>query len=149
MLLACVIGPLFRYLKLLPMYKAHEGIAYGIVSVYGFLFAVAIYYYRPSFLRSRAVSTVLPAALVLASVCSVILYLTTMNRSIRMETEFATSVGVESSQLTADQILTRTAFENVPLSTRLILFYLLAFFGAETALILFALKEYAQPWRKT
>lgn len=141
-LLACVIAPIFRYLKLLPMYKAHEGLALGIVSVYGFLLAVAIFYYRPAFLRSRKGSGLLPAVMLVLSFVSIILYLVAINRSIRMETDFAISVGVAASELIPGEILARTALENIPLSASLIASYLLAFFGAETALVIFALREY-------
>ncbi|HEX6546693.1 MAG TPA: hypothetical protein VF023_10325, partial [Bryobacteraceae bacterium] len=96
------------------MYSSHESLATGIVSVYGFLFAAALFYYRPALLRKRFLNRLLPAILILLSAGSLFAYWVVLQKSIRQETDLARQLGVRSDQLTSEQILSRTSLQSVP-----------------------------------
>src|SRR5579862_4363383 len=74
-LIACLIGPITKYLHLVPVYKDHENVLACVTALYGFLLAAALFYYRPAFVRSRRqagrlgdkVVLLLPAVLLIAS----------------------------------------------------------------------------------
>jgi hypothetical protein len=143
-LIACVIGPINKYLHLIPMYEAHENVVTSVVSVYGFLFAAAVFHYQPTLFRRAAVRKMLPLVLILVSVISLFLYTTLIQNSIRKKTDLARRLGVESSQLSPVEIMARTGFPNIPYGTSLLTLYLIGFFGAETGLITLALLEYVK-----
>ena len=147
-LLACLIGPLSKYFHLIPMYSSHENLATGIVSVYGFLFAAALLYYRPALLGQRLLTRLLPAILILLSIASLFAYWILLQDSIRQETDLARRLGVRSEQLASEQILSRTSLQSIPNGTPLLACYLLSFFGAESVLVILALNEYREPRRK-
>jgi hypothetical protein len=147
-LIACLIGPLNKYFHLVPMYRSQENVATGIVSIYGFLFAAALLHYRPALFRKRLLSKLLPVVLIVASVGSLAWYTVLIQNSIRKETELARELGVRADQLTSEQILSRTSLQNVPIGSALLAWYLMSFFGAETALIVFALAEYGKSRRQ-
>jgi hypothetical protein len=147
LLLACLIGPLSKYFHLIPMYSSHESLATGIVSVYGFLFAAALFYYRPALLRKRFLNRLLPAILILLSAGSLFAYWIVLQKSIRQETDLARQLGVRSDQLTSEQILSRTSLQSVPNGIPLLACYLVSFFGAESVLVILALNEYGRPRR--
>ncbi len=148
-LIACLIGPMSKYFHLIPMYASHENLATGIVFVYGFLFAAALFHYRPALLRSRTLAKLLPATLILLSVGSLFWYSVLIQDSIRQKTDLARRLGVRSEELTSEQILSRTSLQNVPNGTALLAWYLLSFFGAETGLIMLALHEFGKPAGRT
>jgi hypothetical protein len=147
LLLACLIGPLSKYFHLIPMYSSHENLATGIVSVYGFLFAAALFYYRPALLRKRLLTRLLPAILILLSAGSLFAYWIVLQNSIRQETDLARRLGVRSDQLASEQILSRTSLQSIPNGTPLLACYLVSFFGAESVLVILALNEYKKPRR--
>jgi hypothetical protein len=141
-LIACLIGPISKYFHLIPIYKAHENLATGVVSVYGFLFAAALFRYQPPLSRRSKVWKLVPLILILLSVLSLVLYISVIQDSVRREADMAGRLGVIPSQLSYEEILARTSFPNIPRGNILLTTYLVSFFGAETALITFALLEY-------
>lgn len=150
-LLACLIGPIAKYLHLLPIYKDHENLLASLTALYGLLLAAALFYYRPAFLqpkRSRRsgkiagnVVLLLPAALLVVSIGSFFRYTALVQNSIRTERGRLIEL-VEPSQLSAEEILARTDFANIPDGGRLLHWYLMTFLAAETSLVLMALSEY-------
>lgn len=148
-LIACLIGPMSKYFHLIPMYSSHENLATGIVSVYGFLFASALLYYRPALLSGRRLMKLLPAALILLSVGSLFAYWILIQGSIRQETDLARRLGVKSDQLASEQILLRTSLPSIPNGTPLLTCYLLSFFAAESGIVILALNEYKKPRRRS
>ena len=147
-LLACLIGPLSKYFHLIPMYSSHENLATGIVSVYGFLFAAGLLYYRPALLSKRLLTRLLPAILILLSAGSLFAYWMLFQGSIRQETDLARRLGVRSDQLASEQILSRTSLQSIPNGTPLLGCYLLSFFAAESGIVMLALNEYKKPRRR-
>lgn len=144
-LIACLIGPISKYFHFVHMYAAQENLAAGLVAVYGFLLAAALFYYRPALFRRRTVRKLLPALLILISIASLLRYVLLIQDSIREETELAGRLGVVASQLSSAEILARTGFENIPHGSALLAWYLSSFFAAESALIVLALLEYVKP----
>lgn len=144
-LIACLIGPLGKYFHFVPMYRAQENLAAGIVAVYGFLLAAALFYYRPALFRRRTFRKLLPAALILISLAALLRYVALIQTSIREETDLASELGVVASQLSPSQIMARTGPENIPQGSALLAWYLSSFFAAESALIVLALLEYVKP----
>lgn len=142
-LIACLIGPLNKYLRLVPMYASEEDLATGIVFVYGFLFAAALLHYRPALLQQRTLARVLPAALIVLSIAFLLWYMVLIQASIRSETDLARRLGVRFDQLASEQILARTSLANIPNGTTLLACYLASFFAAETGLVMLALNELA------
>ena len=147
-LTACLIGPLNKYFHLIPMYRAQENLLTAIVFVYGFLFTASLLHYRPALLRRRTLLKLLPALLILVSIGSLTLYTVLIQASIRKETELARELGVRSDQLASEQILSRTSLQNVPNGSALLIWYLVAFFGAETGLVILALEEYGRAGKR-
>jgi hypothetical protein len=147
-LIACLIGPMSKYFHLIPMYSSHEGLATGIVSVYGFLFAAALFYYRPALIRGRRLTRLLPAILIAFSFGALFGYWILIQNSIRQETDLARRLGVRSDQLAPDQVLSRTSLQSIPNGTPLLACYLASFFAAESGIILLALNEYKKPRRR-
>src|SRR6185312_3394714 len=140
-LLACLIGPLSKYFHLIPMYSSHENLATGIVSVYGFLFAAALLYYRPALLGKHLLTKLLPAILILVSAASLFAYWIFLQSSIRQETDLTRRLGVRADQLVSEQILSRTSLQSIPNGTPILACYLLSFFAAESGIIMLALNE--------
>lgn len=147
-LIACLIGPMSKYFHLVPMYASHENLATGIVFVYGFLFAAALFYYRPALVQKRTLARLLPAILILLSIGSLFWYSVLIENSIRQETDLVRRLGVRSDELASEQILSRTSLQSIPNGTALLAWYLASFFSAETGLILLALNEYRKPARR-
>jgi hypothetical protein len=141
-LIACTIGPLNKYFQVVPTYKAHEDLLAGATSLYGFLFAAALFHYRPSINRAKLLSMLLPAILLAVSIGSLFRYATVVQDSVHQKRDLAGSLGVEASQLATGEILARSAFENIPRGTELLAWYLTSFLAAETSLVLMALAEY-------
>ena len=151
-LIAVLIGPMTKYLHLMPVYKDHENVLACVTTLYGFLLAAALFYYRPAFDRSRRsrqgargvgdkLVLLLPAVLLAVSIGSFFRYTMLAQDSIRTErgglTEF-----VVPSQLSSEQILARTDFTNIPNGSSLLIWYLAMFLAAETSLVVMALGEY-------
>lgn len=131
------------------MYSSHESLATGIVSVYGFLFAAALFYYRPALVRGHVLIRLLPAVLILLSVGSLMGYWILVQNSIKQETDLARRLGVRSDQLTSEQILSRTSLQSIPNGTPLLACYFVSFFAAESGIILLALNEYKKLRRRS
>lgn len=146
-LIACLIGPISKYLHLVQMYSAQENLAAGIAAVYGFLLAAALFYYRPALLRRALLRKLLPALLIMLSIASLLRYMVLLRESISQETDLASRLGVEASQLSSAEILARTGFQNIPHGSSLVAWYLAAFFAAESAVIVLALLEYVKSRR--
>ena len=146
-LVACLIGPISKYLRLVQMYAAQENLAAGIAAVYGFLLAAALFYYRPALLRGALLRKLLPASLIVLSIASLLRYTVALRDSISQQTDLASRLGVEASQLSSAEILARTGFQNIPHGSSLLAWYLAAFFAAESAVIVLALLEYGKPRR--
>ncbi|MBV8845386.1 MAG: hypothetical protein JO307_21465 [Bryobacterales bacterium] len=152
-MVACLIGPVTKYLHLLPIYKDHENVLASTTALYGFIIAAALFYYRPTLrvqtgrrkntLRSRIVLA-LPALLILFSVGSLFRYVTMVQDSIRLQRDQYIQLGVTTSQLGAKDILARTDLTNIPNGTGLIAWYLCGFLAAETSLVVMALVEFAR-----
>lgn len=151
-LIACLIGPITKYLHLVPIYKDHENVLAAITALYGLLLAAALFYYRPAFMQpkrsrrqTRGLSSkavlLLPAVLLAASIGSFFRYTVLVRDSIRTQRGRLAEL-VEPSQLSAEQILARTDFANIPHSSGLLRWYLATFLAAETSLIMMALSEY-------
>lgn len=150
-LLACLIGPITKYLHLLPAYKDHENILAGTTSLYGFLLAAALFYYRPALAaggksgsegKRRAILW-LPSLLIAASLALLFGYVFEVQVSVRVRRELLQEV-VEPSQLSTPQILARTDFTNIPNGGELLGLYLAAFLTAETSLVVMALAEFVR-----
>ena len=156
-LLAVLIGPLTKYLHLVPIYKDHENVLAGVTALYGFLLAAALFYYRPAVVlpqRARRPAQgwsdkawsdklilLLPAALLALSIGSFFRYTLVVQASIRTE-RGSLAEFVEPSQLSAEQILARTDLTNIPNGNELLVWYLAMFLAAETSLVVMALAEY-------
>jgi hypothetical protein len=150
-LIACLIGPLTKYLHLVPIYRDHENLLASVTALYGLLLAAALFYYRPAFIqakrsrRGRKVVSkavlLLPAVLLAVSIGSFFRYTALVQDSIRTERGRLSEL-VEPSQLSAEQILARTDFTNIPSGGGLLRWYLATFLAAETSLIMMALSEY-------
>ena len=139
---ACVVGPASGYFHVFPIYAAHEKIASGAVSIYGFLFAVALFHYQPSVFRRGLAGRILPAVLIAVSVIALISYTVLIQNSLRQETDLLRDLGVEMSQLAPGEVLARTSISNIPSGTALLALYLVSFLSAETSLVSFALAAY-------
>jgi hypothetical protein len=144
-LVACLIGPMNKYFRLFPMYKAYENTVTGITLLYGFLFTVALFHYASSSFDRPVIVKLLPASLLLTSIGCLLLYTVAIQHSIRAEANILSSLGVVASQRSSDEILRRTDLSNVPRGPLLMTVYLISFFAAETCLIMFALVEYLKP----
>jgi hypothetical protein len=152
-ILACLIGPVTKYLHLLPVYKDHENVLASVTALYGFIVAAALFYYRPVFrlqsgrrkatLRARVV-LLLPAVLIILSVASLFRYVGLVQDSVRQQRDTYRELGVETLQLGANDILARTDLTNIPNGTVLIAWYLAGFLAAETSLVVMALVEFAK-----
>ena len=151
-LIACLIGPITKYLHWVPIYKDHVNILASITSLYGFLIAAALFYYRPAFIRSvrprrqtrriaERLVVLLPIVLLGASIGAFFRYNFLAQESIRIERSSITSL-VEPSQLSAEEILLRTDLTNIPDGNALMMWYLATFLAAETSLVIMALSEY-------
>jgi hypothetical protein len=151
-LIACLIGPITKYLHWVPIYKDHINILAAITSLYGFLIAAALFYYRPAFIRSvrprrqwhrrsESLVVLLPLVLLAASITAFFRYNSLVQESIRTERGGISSL-VEPSQLSAEEILLRTDLTNIPDGNALMMWYLATFLAAETSLVIMALSEY-------
>jgi len=147
-LIACLIGPITKYLHWVPIYKDHINILAAITSLYGFLIAAALFYYRPAFIRSvrptrlaEKLVVLLPLVLLAASISAFFRYNSLVQESIRIERGGISSL-VEPSQLSAEEILLRTDLTNIPDGNALMMWYLATFLAAETSLVIMALSEY-------
>jgi hypothetical protein len=151
-LIAVLIGPMTKYLHLMPVYKDHENVLACVTTLYGFLLAAALFYYRPVFVRSQRSSRqapglsdkvvlLVPAVLLAVSIGSFFRYTVLAQDSIRTERGTLAEF-VEPSQLSTEQILARTDFTNIPNSNSLLTWYLAMFLAAETSLVVMALTEY-------
>jgi hypothetical protein len=160
-LIAVLIGPITKYLHLVPTYKDHENLLAAVTALYGFLLAAALFYYRPALVRpprarraargspaarrmliwGDTLVLLLPAALLALSIGSFFRYTSTVQASIRAE-RGSLAEFVEPSQLSAEQILARTDLTNIPNGNELLVWYLTMFLAAETSLVVMALAEY-------
>jgi hypothetical protein len=152
-IVACLIGPVTKYLHLVPIYRDHENVLAGVTALYGFVVAAALFYYRPTFrlasgrrkagLRGRIV-LLLPAVLILASIGALFRYIVLVQDSIRVQRDQFRELGVEASQLGARDILARSDLTNIPNGTALVAWHLAAFLAAETSLVVMALVEFTK-----
>jgi hypothetical protein len=145
-LAACLIGPIAKYLRLLPVYKDHENMFAATTSLYGLVIAAALFFYRPVARRLRASRSIAqawaPLALIVISAGCLFLYLYLIQESIREKRETIAGF-VPQEQTQSREILARTDLTNIPKGDALFVSYLGMFFAAETALVLMALREYA------
>ena len=124
-LVAVLIGPMTKYFALVPVYKDQQNLLASVTSLYGFLFAAALFYYRPAIAarpyraagdrqpRTRAVMAYAPAALIAVSMVSIMRYVTLVQTSIALQQQALKQL-VSSDQLGTEQILKLTDFINIP-----------------------------------
>jgi hypothetical protein len=157
-LVAALIGPMTKYFALVPVYKDQQNLLASITSLYGFLFAAALFYYRPVVAarpygapgdrqaRTFTLMAYAPAVLIAVSIASIFRYVTLVQTSIGLQRQ-ALSELVVRDQLGTEQILRLTDFINIPNGNALVAWYLAAFLAAETSLVLMALAEYLEASR--
>lgn len=86
---------------------------------------------RKAGLHGRIV-LLLPAVLILASIGALFRYIVLVQDSISVQRDQFRELGVEASQLGAQDILARSDLTNIPNGTALVTWYLTAFLTAET-----------------
>lgn len=142
LLIACLVGPMNKYLHAVPVYKAHENLLAGATSLYGFLLAAALFHYRPVLFKIKPLAMAIPAVLIAVSALTLLHYYVLVQASVREQGALLGELGVIASQLSTEDILSRTGFENIPRGVELLCWYLGGFLAAETSLVTLALSEY-------